>query len=91
MGAANHSCDPNLGWTDARTLRTMRDVPAGQELTLDYATVLVDPSYTLWCHCGTYRCRQVIEGTDWRITQLQRRYAGRWAPAAQRLIDGAGG
>ena len=69
----------------------MRDVPAGQELTLDYATVLVDPAYTLWCHCGTYRCRQVIEGTDWRITQLQRRYAGRWTPVAQRLIDGAGG
>jgi hypothetical protein len=29
----------------------------------------------------------MVEGTDWRIPQLQRRYAGHWAPHVQRLID----
>jgi hypothetical protein len=29
----------------------------------------------------------MVEGTDWRIPQLQQRYAGRWAPAVQALID----
>lgn len=89
VGALNHSCDPNLGWADGTTLVAIRDVPAGAELTLDYATVITDPEFVMMCHCETYRCRQVIEGTDWRIPQLQTRYAGRWAPEVQRLIDEA--
>ena len=30
----------------------------------------------------------MVEGSDWQIPQLQQRYAGHWAPAVQRLIDG---
>jgi hypothetical protein len=89
LGALNHSCDPNLGWTDAHSLATTRDVRAGEELTLDYATWTGDPSFVMMCHCETYRCRQVIEGTDWQIPQLQQRYAGYWVPALQRRIDAA--
>jgi hypothetical protein len=82
----NHSCDPNLGWSgDVQVV--IRAVAAGEELTLDYATFVHDARFTMFCHCETYRCRQVIEGTDWQIPQLQARYAGRWAPAVQRRID----
>jgi hypothetical protein len=87
LGPVNHSCEPTLAWTDERTLTALRDVEPGQELTLDYATVIDDPAWVLWCHCETYRCRQVIEGTDWRIPQLQKRYAGQWSPAVQTRID----
>ncbi len=87
LGPLNHSCEPNLGWRDEHTLVTMRDVAAGAELTVDYATVMDDPDLALWCHCETYRCRQVIEGTDWRIPQLQKRYAGWWSPRLQGRID----
>jgi SET domain-containing protein len=87
----NHSCDPNLRWADDQRLVTIGDVPAGAELTCDYATCISDPAFTLFCHCETYRCRQVIEGTDWRIPQLQQRYAGQWHPDVQRLIDEATG
>ena len=86
-GALNHSCDPTLGWADAATLVALRDVPAGAELTIDYCTVIDDAAFVLWCHCETYRCRQVIEGTDWQIPQLQLRYAGHWSPAIQQRID----
>ena len=89
VGELNHCCDPNLGWTDETTLVAIRDIGAGEELTLDYATVITDEDFVLMCHCETYRCRQVIEGTDWKIPQLQKRYAGHWAPEVQRLIDGA--
>ena len=89
VGEVNHSCDPNLGWTDDTTLVALRDIAAGDELTLDYATVISDEDFVMMCHCETYRCRQVIEGTDWKIPQLQKRYAGRWAPEVQRLIDDA--
>jgi SET domain-containing protein len=88
-GPLNHSCEPSLGWADDHTLVAIRDVAAGEELTLDYATVITDPDFVMMCHCETYRCRQVIEGTDWKIPQLQQRYAGHWAPHVQRLIDRA--
>jgi hypothetical protein len=87
LGPLNHSCDPNLGWADDHALSTRRDVAAGEELTVDYATGVLDPSFVMMCHCETYRCRQVVEGTDWEIPQLQRRYAGGFAPTVQRRID----
>ncbi len=34
----NHSCDPTMWHVDATTLATRRDVAAGDELTIDYAT-----------------------------------------------------
>lgn len=85
----NHSCDPNLGWAEAYTLVALRDIAAGEELTCDYATSTADPAFLLRCHCQTYRCRQMVTGDDWRIPELQRRYAGRWVPFLQRIIDAA--
>jgi uncharacterized protein len=87
LGAVNHSCEPNLGFTDDHTLVARRDIAAHEELTVDYATAIGDAAWVLWCHCETYRCRQVIEGTDWQIPQLQQRYAGWWTPTVQALID----
>jgi uncharacterized protein len=84
----NHACDPNLGWVDEYSLATLRDLAAGEELFSDYATSTVDPAYYLRCHCSSYRCRQMVQGTDWQIPQLQRRYDGMWVPFIQRLIDG---
>ena len=83
----NHCCDPNLGWVDEYAHATMIDVRAGEELLTDYAMSTVEPDWFLRCHCPSYRCRQMIEGTDWRIPQLQQRYDGWWAPYVQRLVD----
>jgi len=85
----NHACDPNLGWVDQYSLATMSAVAAGVELVTDYAMCTVAPDWILRCHCPSYRCRQMIEGTDWRIPQLQQRYDGWWAPYVQRLVDGS--
>lgn len=87
-GPLNHSCDPNT-WYDGDVLVTRRTVAAGEELTYDYATGSADlpADAVLYCHCETYRCRQVVEGSDWRIPQLQQRYAGHFEPSVQRLID----
>ncbi len=84
----NHSCDPNVGWLDEHTLATMTDVPAGAELVTDYAMSISDPDWFLRCHCPSYRCRQMVEGRDWQIPQLQQRYAGWWSPQVQRLQNG---
>ena len=80
--------DPSLFTADAEELVTRADVAAGEELLHDYATSTADPGFYLRCHCPSARCRQMVEGTDWRIPQLQQRYAGCWTPYLQRLIDG---
>lgn len=85
-GPLNHSCDPNAWFAD-EGLVARRAIPAGDELTYDYATGTADGDLAMYCHCETYRCRQLIAGDDWRIPQLQQRYAGHWAPHLQRLID----
>lgn len=89
LGKLNHSCDPNLWWADECTLVARRDIEVGEELTSDYSTSISHPDFVMMCHCGTYRCRQLISGDDWRIAQLQARYAGHWVPHLQRLIDNA--
>jgi SET domain-containing protein len=83
----NHSCEPNVGWRPDGSLVAMRAIDEGHELTTDYALAADDPELIFTCHCETYRCRQLIEGVDWQIPQLQKRYAGYWAPDVQRRID----
>jgi len=82
----NHSCDPSLVW-EGHGLVAFRDLAAEEELTVDYATSTTDPSMLLRCHCETYRCRQLVTGEDWLIPEVQRRYAGHFAPQVQRRID----
>ncbi len=83
----NHSCEPTVGWVDAYALATMATVAAGVELVSDYAMSVVAPDWVLRCHCPSRRCRQMVEGTDWRIPVLQQRYDGWWTPYVQRLVD----
>ena len=46
---ANHSCDPNLSRSGTYELATRRAVAAGDELTVDYATLSDDPEFTMTC------------------------------------------
>ena len=84
----NHSCDPSLVWAAEGTgLVAFRDIAAGEELTIDYATGTTDPEMLVRCHCETYRCRQLVTGDDWQLLEVQRRYAGHFATDVQHRID----
>jgi uncharacterized protein len=72
----NHSCDPNVGVRGQITFVAMRDIPSGAELTIDYAMIDADPAERMACSCGAPECRKLITGDDWRLSELQRRYAG---------------
>jgi len=83
----NHSCDPNLWLVDEVTVAARRDVDAGEELTVDYA---IQSGYEAWsmpCACGSAGCRGTVTGRDWRVPELQRRYAGHWSPFLERRIE----
>jgi hypothetical protein len=76
MMLVNHSCEPNTGMGGNILLVSMRDITAGEELTIDYALFLGDPDFTMDCHCGAAACRGTVRGTDWMRPDLQERYRG---------------
>ncbi|MCL4682941.1 MAG: SET domain-containing protein-lysine N-methyltransferase [Rhodocyclaceae bacterium] len=76
----NHSCNPNAGLCGQIGLVAMRDIGAGEEVTFDYAMVIADapgiPPYAFECRCGSVLCRGTVTDRDWRLPELQSRYAG---------------
>ena len=71
---SNHSCDANLGMRGEITFVAMRAIPAGEELTHDWATT-DDDDYSVECKCGAPNCRKMLTGNDWQRPELQKRYA----------------
>lgn len=59
----NHSCNPNTGLLSRggnTYLLSLRDIPAGEELSFDYSTSMVDEPWSMECGCGEATCRGVI-------------------------------
>lgn len=69
----NHSCEPNVGIQGQIVFVAMRPIAAGEELTLDYATI-ERPADPISCRCGATTCRRLISGGDWRRPELQQKY-----------------
>src|SRR5262245_37555013 len=74
----NHSCEPNVGVQGQIVFVALRDIVAGEELTLDYATIDQD-SEPMACRCGAVACRGVITGEDWKKPELQQKYGSFFA------------
>ena len=85
-GYGNHSCDPNLWWTDAYTQAARRDIAPGEELTNDYATSTGITEFRMNCTCGSPQCRTTITGNDWQRPDLQQRYGDHWTPGLLKRI-----
>jgi hypothetical protein len=81
----NHSCEPNVGVQGQIVFVAMRDVAAGEELTLDYATIDHDAE-PMACRCGSAGCRSTVTGEDWRLPELQRKYGDHFAWHLQRRM-----
>lgn len=82
----NHSCEPNCGLVGNSLLVTMRDVAADEELCFDYAMSDTDDYDEFVCECTTPSCRRLVTGGDWRLPELQVRYAGWFSSHITRRI-----
>ncbi len=84
----NHSCDANLWMQDAFTLVARRDIVEGQEITVDYALFEADEDFiSAWeCNCGSSVCRTRVTGKDWRLKEVQKRYANHFSPLINKRI-----
>lgn len=83
----NHSCDPNSGFTGQIGLIAMCDIPAGEELCLDYAMCDSKPYDEFDCQCGAKNCRGRITCNDWQRADLQERYQGYFSQYLARRIE----
>ena len=61
----NHRCEPN-GYinTRERTLRALRDIAAGEEITFNYLTTESEMAVPFNCICGSPNCFGVIQGSN---------------------------
>jgi D-alanine-D-alanine ligase len=57
----NHSCDPNTAYRGLNLL-AVREIRAGEELTLDYAACCDETMAAFQCACGAPNCRGAIRG-----------------------------
>ena len=76
----NHSCDANTWMCDEVTTCTKRNIAAGEEVTIDYATQTGIAEWSMPCNCGALCCRNLITGNDWRLPDVRERYAGHFSP-----------
>ncbi len=83
----NHSCDPNAGLVGQVVLVALRDIRAGEEVCFDYATSDASPYDEFECHCSAKNCRRHVSADDWKLPELQARYAGHFSPYIQRRMD----
>ncbi|MCH7493002.1 SET domain-containing protein [Patescibacteria group bacterium] len=78
-GVFNHSCEPNIGFSNSITFVTIKDIEPGQELVFDYAFCeTLRDSFT--CRCGTKTCRKKISPEDWKSKKIQEKYKKFFSP-----------
>lgn len=73
----NHSCDPNC-WLringDRVVQIALRDIAAGEELTFDYSTTMLDDGWTMPCACGSPSCRGTVAEFAKLPAEVRKRY-----------------
>jgi D-alanine-D-alanine ligase-like ATP-grasp enzyme len=74
----DHSCAPTA-WLHGLDSVARTDLPAGSQVTLDYATFCGPDMAAFACRCGAADCRGQVTGWDGLLPALQQRYAGHFS------------
>ncbi len=76
----NHSCEPNAGFSGQMSVVAMRDIVAGEEVSIDYASCDARPSAGFECQCGSQVCRKLVTGNDWLLPNIQMKIGDYFQP-----------
>lgn len=82
----SHSCAPNCGIAGGVLVVAMREIAAGETLSLDYAMCTGSDVNEFECECGVATCRHKVTGNDWTLPELQIAYRGCFSPYLARRI-----
>ena len=83
----NHSCEPNCGAFGTSSIKAMRDIEIGEELTFDYAMTDASEYDEFICECKNSKCRKKITGNDWLNLNLQDKYLGHFSSHIAHLME----
>ncbi len=85
-GVFNHSCEPNIGFSNSITFIAINDIKPEQELVFDYAfcETLRDE---FACRCGSKTCRKKISPKDWKNKKIQIKYREFFSPYLRDRIN----
>lgn len=83
----NHCCDANAGLDGQIAVVAMREIKPGEEVCIDYAMCDSTPGEDFTCSCASPICRHTVTAEDWKLPELQKRYAGYFSPYLQHKID----
>lgn len=84
----NHCCDPNCWLINDDDVVARRDIKAGEQITIDYATFIIHefPSSRIEkCLCGSANCRGRFSNNDW--WKLKETYRGHFISWIQEKIN----
>lgn len=70
----NHSCDPTCGIKGTKGIYAMKELKAGDELTIDYSSVEANPHWEMCCLCGAENCRKVIKSITFLKLSMFNKY-----------------
>lgn len=70
----NHSCKPSAGIKGRVSLRAMRDIAKGEEITIDYSTTESTELWDMSCFCGTRNCRKIVKSIQFLPKQIFNQY-----------------
>jgi len=89
VGYLNHSCDPNV-FLDFSCLcvRALKDIRAGEEVTIHYAATEYEMHDAFACECGSPNCLRLIRGFKFLTRGQQLKLKPYLAPYLLRRLDG---
>lgn len=70
----NHSCEPNCGIDGKIKVVALRDIKAGEEITIDYSITEIDKLWEMKCKCGSEKCRKVIRSIQYLPKKIYNKY-----------------
>lgn len=70
----NHACQPNAEVTRGLEVRARRAIAPGEEVTIDYCSVVLWEPWRMRCACGGPRCRGTVRAWGRTPPAVRRRY-----------------
>jgi SET domain-containing protein len=89
VGYLNHSCEPNafLDFSCLR-VRALKGIPAGEEVTINYAATEYEMHDSFSCDCGSPACLRTIRGFKFLTRDQQLKLQPYLAPYLLRKLNG---
>lgn len=70
----NHSCNPSCGIKGKVQIIALRNLKAGEEITIDYSTTEMDTLWQMKCNCGSKNCRKIIKSVQFLPEKVYKKY-----------------